>query len=134
MKKENEQMNKLVIPTIKTFLLGVAILGLLLFLPAWRLNYWQGWLFIVAFMTSVSVIGVYLSLKDPELLERRKRVGPSAEQSPQQKIIMSLSILTLPALLIFCALDDRFGWSPVPGWVSILGAVMVVLGLMIDLV
>ena len=82
-------MNKLIIPTLRTFLLGTVALGVLLFLPAWTLNYWQAWVFIVVFMVSVNVIGVYLSLKDPELLERRKKFGPATEQSTAQKIILT---------------------------------------------
>jgi len=52
-------MNKLILPAFRTFLIGVIALGVLLFLPAWTLNYWQAWAFIVVFMTSVIVIGVY---------------------------------------------------------------------------
>jgi protein-S-isoprenylcysteine O-methyltransferase Ste14 len=126
-------MNKLIIPTVRTFLLGTFALGVLLFVPAWTLNYWQAWVFIVVFMTAVSIIGLYLSLKDPELLERRKKFGPGTEQSPAQKIIMTIAILADLGLFVFCALDHRFGWSPVPAFVSIVGNVLVVLGLFIDL-
>jgi protein-S-isoprenylcysteine O-methyltransferase Ste14 len=125
-------MNKLVIPTLKTFMLGAIALGLLLFLPAWTLNYWQAWVFIVVFMTSANAIGVYLSLKDPELLERRKKGGPAAEQSTAQKIIISFAILGNIALLVFCALDHRFGWSPVPPAVALAGDALVALGFLID--
>jgi protein-S-isoprenylcysteine O-methyltransferase Ste14 len=127
-------MNKLIIPTLRTFLIGAIALGVLLFLPAWTLNYWQAWVFIVVFVTSVNAIGVYLSLKDPELLERRKKFGPGTEQSPAQKIIMSVAILGNIALLIFCALDHRFGWSRVPAYVSVAGNLLVALGLGIDLI
>ena len=44
-------MNKLVTQTLSTFLIGAVALGVLLFLPAWTLNYWQAWVFIVVFMT-----------------------------------------------------------------------------------
>jgi hypothetical protein len=64
-------MSKLIIQTFVTFLIGGLLLGVLLFISAGTLNYWQAWVFIVVFMTSVTVIGVYLSLKDPALLERR---------------------------------------------------------------
>ncbi len=87
-------MNKLIIPTVRTFLLGALVLGILLFLPAGTLNYWQAWLFIVVFMTSVNVIGVYFSLKDPALLDRRKKFGPGTEESPAQKIMMTIAILS----------------------------------------
>ena len=126
-------MSKLIFQTLGTFLLGVVVLGALLFLPAWTLNYWQAWVFTVVFMTSVSIIGVYLSLKDPALLERRKQIGPAAEQSPAQKLIISIAMLTNLGLLVFCALDHRYGWSPVPPYVSLFGDVLVALGLFIDL-
>jgi protein-S-isoprenylcysteine O-methyltransferase Ste14 len=126
-------MNKLIIPTLRTFLIGAIVLGALLFLPAWTLNYWQAWVFIIVFMTSVTVIGVYLSLKDPALLERRKKFGPTQEQSPAQKIAISSGVLTILGVFIFCALDHRFGWSPVPAYVSLAGDVLVALGLMVNL-
>jgi protein-S-isoprenylcysteine O-methyltransferase Ste14 len=126
-------MSKLIVPTVRTFLLGAIALGVLLFLPAWTLNYWQAWVFIAVFMTSVSIIGLYLALKDPELLERRKKFGPGQEQSPAQKIIMAIAVLADLGLFVFCALDRRFGWSPVPAYVSLLGNGLVALGLFIDL-
>lgn len=126
-------MNKLIVQTLGTFLLGGFLLGVLLFLPAGTFHYWQAWVFIVVFMASVSVIGVYLSLNDPALLERRKNIGPAAEQSPAQKIIISIGILADLGLLVFCALDHRYGWSRMPGYVSVLGDGLVALGLFIDL-
>lgn len=126
-------MNKLVIPTVRTFVIGALALGVLLFLPAWTLDYWQAWVFIVVFMVSVNVIGLYLSLRDPELLERRKKFGPGAETTAAQKIIMTVGILANIALLVFCALDHRFGWSPVPAPISLAGDGLVALGLFIDL-
>lgn len=126
-------MNKLVLPTLQNFLLGVAILGLFLFFPAWTLAYWQAWVFILVFMTSVSIIGVYLSIKDPVLLERRKKVGPAAEQDPVQRIIMSVALLSIAGLLVYCAIDYRLGWTPVPWYVSLIGDGLVALGLFINL-
>src|SRR5262245_52900631 len=126
-------MNKLIIPTIKSFLIGAIALGVLLFVPAGTLNYWEAWVFIVVFLTSANAIGVYLSLKDPELLERRKQFGPAAEQSKAQKAIISFAIFANIALLIFCGLDHRFGWSPPPPpLVSLAGDALVALGFLID--
>jgi protein-S-isoprenylcysteine O-methyltransferase Ste14 len=125
-------MNKLILPTIRTFLIGAIVLGLLLFLPAWTLNYWQAWVFILVFLSSVNTIGVYLSLKDPVLLERRKYVGPAAEQNKTQRIIMSLAIFAIITLLVFCALDHRLAWSPVSIYVSLIGDALVALGLLIN--
>jgi len=126
-------MNTLPFQTARTFLIGAIVLGVLLFLPAWTLAYWQAWVFIVVFMISVNVIGLYLSLKDPALLERRKKIGPGEEQSMAQKIIIFLAIFGNLALLVFCAFDHRFAWSPVPPSVSVVGDVLVALGLFINL-
>jgi len=127
-------MSKLILPTIRTFLIGAVLLGILLFLPAWTFNYWQAWVFIVVFTTSVNAVGLYLSLKDPALLERRKKFGPSVETSPAQKIIMSLIPLLVAAVLVFPALSHRFGWSPVPDYIALIGDALVVLGLFINII
>jgi hypothetical protein len=125
-------MNKLIIQTLGTFLMGAVVLGMLLFLPAWTLNYWQAWVFIVVFLVSTNAIGVYLSLKNPELLERRKKMGPAAETSIVQKVIISIAILGDFGLLVFSALDHRFGWSQVLPAVSLAGDALVALGFLID--
>jgi protein-S-isoprenylcysteine O-methyltransferase Ste14 len=126
-------MRNLIVQTFATFLIGAFLLGLLLFLPAGTLNYWQAWVFIVVFMTSVSAIGLYLALKDPVLLERRKKFGPAQEQSPVQKIVISIGVLALLGMFVFSALAHRFGWSPVPVYGSLAGDGLVALGLFIDL-
>ena len=125
-------MKKLILPALRTCLIGAIAFGLLLFLPAWTLNYWQAWIFILVFMASSNAIGVYLSIKDPALLERRKKVGPASETSPVQKIIMTTAILALVGLFIFCAFDYRFGWSQVPPVWVIAGDVLIILSFYIQ--
>ena len=127
-------MNKLILAALRTFLIGALVLGVLLFLPAWTFNYWQAWVFILVFQTSVNAIGLYLALKDPALFERRKKVGPAAEQNPAQKIIMSLALLSLVALLVVCALDHRLGWSRMPVVASLIGDLLVMLGLYLNFI
>ncbi len=131
--KEIPTLKSLILPTLKTLVIGGIAFGLLLFIPAATLNYWQAWVFILVFMVSTNIIGLYLSLKDPALLERRKKFGPSTETAPAQKIIMSIALLSIVGLLIFSALDHRFGWSPVSPTISVVGDVLVALGLFINL-
>jgi protein-S-isoprenylcysteine O-methyltransferase Ste14 len=119
--------------TLATSLIGLILFGILLFVPAGTLAYWQGWLFIVVFSVSTQAIGIYLAVNDPALLARRMQAGPGAEQRTSQRIIISLGFLSLVGVMVFSALDHRFGWSPAPAWVSILGAFLVALGLFIDL-
>lgn len=125
--------NQLTLRTLATSIIGVLALGIVLFVPAGTLVYWRGWLFILVFAASTQAIGVYLALKDPALLARRLQAGPAAERRMSQRIIISLGFLSLLGVLVFSALDHRFGWSPVPAWVSILGDVLVALGLFLNL-
>jgi protein-S-isoprenylcysteine O-methyltransferase Ste14 len=119
--------------TVKTAVLGVLVLGVITFVPAGTLAYWQGWAFIVVFTVSTNIIGIYLALKDPALLERRIKAGPGAEPRPVQKVLISVAFAGAIGLVIFCALDHRFGWSHAPIWVSAFGNILVALGLMINL-
>ena len=127
----NRANDKLIIPTLKSIVVGVVLLGLLLFLPAGTLNYWQAWALIAVFVLGSNAIGIYLSVYDPELLERRKQAGPKAETRPAQKIIMIVLIAALIGMLVLSALDHRFGWSKVPATVSLAGNALAALGLYI---
>ena len=100
----------------------------LLFVPAGTFDYWQAYIFMGVFVGGSAAIMVYLAIKDPELLERRMNVGPTAEKEPTQKVIMVFAFLGFIALLVVSALDRRFIWSSVPPWVSVLGAILVALG------
>ena len=125
--------NFFTVRTISISVLGVLVFAALLFVPAGTFNYWQGWLFLVVFAASTQAIGVYLALNNPALLERRMQFGPGAEQRPAQRIISALTAAGFLVVIVFSALDHRFGWSPVPFWVSLSGDALVVLGLYITL-
>lgn len=112
-----------------TALIGFVVFGLVLFLPAWTFNYWQAWVFIAVFSLSTLVPSIYLALMNPAALERRMHAGPAAETRAVQKIIITVGFLSLPAVMVFSAFDHRFGWSSVPTAVSVLGDILVAVGL-----
>src|SRR5215475_6478035 len=127
-------MSNLYIRAIRSTLLGAIVMAALLFLPAGTLAYWQAWVFLVLFVTASSAIGVYLAIHNPILLERRMNVGPIAEKEKSQKIISFFALFGFIALLVFPALDYRFGWSPVPPYVSLVGDVLVALGFLLTFI
>ena len=112
-----------------TSLIGLAVFGLLLFLPAGTLNYWQAWVLIAVFMVCTLVPSVYLLMKNPSALQRRMHAGPAAETRLTQRIVITAAFVLLPAMMVFSAFDHRFGWSPVPTAVSLLGDALVAIGL-----
>ncbi|MEU7634178.1 isoprenylcysteine carboxylmethyltransferase family protein [Nocardia sp. NPDC049220] len=120
---------KIALQTALSSLIGIALFGLLLFLPTGTFNYWQAWVFIAVFAISTTVPTIYLLRKDPATLQRRMHAGPRAETRIIQKYAVSGAFLSLAAMLIISALDHRFGWSSVPTAVSLCGDVLVALGL-----
>ncbi|QNJ92061.1 isoprenylcysteine carboxylmethyltransferase family protein [Mycolicibacterium fluoranthenivorans] len=111
--------------------LGLVFFGVLLFLPAGTLNYWQAWVFIAVFMATTLVPNVYLAVKNPATLARRMHGGPTAETRPVQKVIITATFASVVVMTVVSALDHRFGWSHVPTAVVILGNVLVVVGLVL---
>ncbi len=108
---------------------GLVIFGLLLFLPAGTLNYWQAWVFIAVFTVATIVPTIYLARTNPAALQRRMRAGPWAETRTAQKIIITSSFLVFFVMMPFSAFDHRMGWSHMPAWVSVIGDVLVAAGL-----
>ena len=59
------------------------------------------------------------------------QAGPVAETRPLQKIIITFAFLAMGAIIVVSALDFRLGWSSVAPAVSVIGAVVVAVGLLI---
>ncbi len=88
----------------------------LLLAPAWSLNYWQAWVYGIVFFATTTAIGIYFLKRDPRVIERRMRVGPTAERKPAQKIIMTLLLAGFVLLLVVPGFDHRWSLSRVPPW------------------
>jgi protein-S-isoprenylcysteine O-methyltransferase Ste14 len=115
----------------RTFVSLVALtvaMGLLLFLPAGTIRYWQAWVYLSIFTGASALTSIYLLRKDPALLIRRMKGGPMAEKETTQKIIMLFASAGFIALLAVPALDYRFGWSVVPFAVVMVGDISVAMG------
>ena len=108
--------------------LVLIVMGLLLFLPAGTTEYWQAWVMLAVFVGAWFLLALYLTKRDPALLERRLSGGPAAEKEKPQKIVMLVSSVGFVALLVVPALDHRFQWSRVPLYLVIAGDVLIALG------
>jgi protein-S-isoprenylcysteine O-methyltransferase Ste14 len=112
------------------FSLAVAVLvkGLLVFVPAGTLGYWQAWVYLSIFTGASILTTLYLIRHDPALLERRMKGGPMAERRPTQKLIMLGASVGFVGLLVVPALDVRFGWSAMSAGVVLLGDALLIAG------
>ena len=104
------------------------MIGALLFLPAWTVNYPYAWLFIALLFVPMLIMGIVLLIKAPALLEKRLN---NKEKEKAQKGVIALSGLMFPIGFVLSALDFRFGWLPLPEWVSIVAAVCFLLSYLI---
>lgn len=110
-------------------LTSLAVFVALLFWPAGTVDYWQGWTFLCVFAVASLVPILFLNRIDPAVVERRMYGGPTAEPRLVQKVVVVGIIGCFAGILVLSGLDRRFGWSQVPAWLSVLGAVMVAVGL-----
>jgi protein-S-isoprenylcysteine O-methyltransferase Ste14 len=128
-------VNNLASKTVLGFTQLITVLGILLLAPAWTLDYWQAWMYLLVFAASAALITTYLWKKDPKLLERRINAGPRAENEKSQKLIQVLASFVFIGTMILPSLDHRFSWSAVPLTVVVAGDLLVAFGfLMVFLV
>ncbi|OBK30959.1 hypothetical protein A5634_14920 [Mycobacterium asiaticum] len=120
---------KLGLQTAASVVCGLLIFGLVLFYPAGTFHYWQGWVFLAIFIVASIVPSLYLARTNPAALQRRMRAGPVAETRILQKFIIVGAMAGFFAMIALSALDYRFGWSSVPAAVTVVGDVLVAVGL-----
>lgn len=104
---------RLFLQALGKFLLGVVVIGLLLFLPAGSLQYWQGWLLMGILFVPMFSAGLVMMAKNPELL--RKRLN-AKEGEKEQRTVVKLSGILFVAAFVMAGLNWRFDWCVLPDW------------------
>ena len=62
---------KLFFEALLKFLLGLISVGLLIFIPANTIKYWNGWLFMCLLFIPMFIVGGDMMIKNPNLLKSR---------------------------------------------------------------
>lgn len=114
---------KLFIQAITKFLFGFILIGLLIFLPAGTLSFFNGWLFMGILFVPMFLAGIVMMFKNPDLLKKRL---DAKEKQREQSTVIKLSGLMFLAGFIVAGLDFRFGWLTLPKGV-VIGAAIVFL-------
>ena len=109
----------------------IVALWLLLFIPAWSLDFPAAWLYWATFSVLVIAVTVWFLRTDPRLIESRIKSGPSAEKEKSQKIIQAITGTAFILLMIIPGLDHHFGWSHLPFSVAIAGDLLLATGFFI---
>lgn len=115
---------KLFLQAIIKFLLGVVLVGLLVFLPAGTFNYLGGWILMGILFIPMFIAGIIMMVKNPKLLASRLN---AKEKEKKQDLVVKLSGLMFIAGFVVAGLDYRFKWLELPIYVNIIGSVIFIL-------
>ncbi|MBE6132281.1 MAG: DUF1295 domain-containing protein [Erysipelotrichaceae bacterium] len=116
---------KLFLEAIIKFLFGIVLVGLLIFLPAGTLSYFNGWLFMGVLFIPMLIAGIIMMIKNPKLLANRL---DAKEKQKDQNIVIKLSGLMFVAGFIVAGLDYRFKWIVISPIVSYVFSLIFLLG------
>ena len=116
---------KLFFGAIIKFLLGVLLVGLLVFLPAGSLSYLNGWIFMGVLFIPMYIAGIVMMFINPKLLQSRL---DAKEKQKDQNLVIKLSGLMFIAGFIVAGLDYRFTFIKIPQEVSYIASLVFLLG------
>lgn len=112
---------KLFVQAIAKYLLGVVLVGALIFLPAGTLSFWGGWLLMGILFIPMFFAGIVMMFKNPGLLKSRLK---AKETQSEQSAVIKLSGLMFLAGFAVAGLGVRFDWYVLPKGISIGAAVV----------
>ncbi|MBE6592504.1 MAG: isoprenylcysteine carboxylmethyltransferase family protein [Ruminococcaceae bacterium] len=110
---------KLLFNAVIKFILGLILVGTLLFVPAGSFAYVGAWLFIALLFLPMLILGIILFIRSPELLAKRLDVK---EKQNTQKGVVAIAALLFLCGFVVAGLDFRFGWSHVPSVVTVIAS------------
>ena len=111
---------KLFFQAIIKFLLGIILVGLLVFLPAGTIKFFNGWLLMGVLFIPMFLAGLVMMVKNPELLKKRLNVK---EERKEQDIVVKLSGLMFIAAFVVAGFTHRYGWLTLSTEMVIIGVV-----------
>lgn len=116
---------KLFVSALVKFLIGLLLVGLLIFLPAGTLAYPGGLLFLCLLFVPMLLMGIVMLTRARDLL--RKRLDVKEKQGTQKGVVAVMGLIFLGGFIL-AGLDFRFGWSTVPLPVVIVASVLFLIG------
>jgi len=117
---------------IQKSLVGLAIMLVLLFVPAGTLAWPAGWIFLIEFSIASALITRWLQRHNPALLDERMKPLIQRDQKPWDQLLMTAFLVLWCAWFVLMSLDAaRFGWSRLPLWLQVIGAIAVAVAMYI---
>ena len=102
---------KLLFQAITKFIIGAVLVGLLIFLPAGTLSFFNGWLFMGILFIPMFLAGIVMMVKNPGLLEKRLN---AKEKQQDQSMVVKLCGLMFIVGFVLAGLGVRLDWYILP--------------------
>ena len=115
---------KLFFEAILKFVLGVLIIGVLMFWPAGTFGFWNAWLLMGLLFIPMFIAGIILLIKNPDLLKKRL---DAKEKEGEQKKVIGMSAIIFILGFVLAGLDFRNGWSNMPLWVVMSASIIFII-------
>jgi len=115
---------KLFFEAISKFVLGILLIGLLIFIPASTINYWNGWLFMFLLFIPMFISGIVMMIKAPNLL--KSRLNAKEKESEQKEVIILSGLMFLSGFII-AGLNYRFSWIKLPSSIVVISSIIFLL-------
>lgn len=115
---------ELFLQAILKFCFGFLLIGVLIFLPAGTVKFFEGWVFMVILFVPMFFAGIIMMIKSPELL--RKRLN-AKEKEAEQSLVVKLSGLMFVLGFVVAGLNYRFQWVMLPDIVTWIAVVVFLL-------
>lgn len=120
--------NNLFLQALKKIIAGFVAIGVLLFLPAGTLCYWNAWLLVAVLFVPMLLLGIVMLFKSPKLLEKRL---DAKEKINEQKWVVALSGIMFVAAFVVAGLNFRYSWNSLPDYLIWIGVSVFLLSYLI---
>ncbi|MBQ6512379.1 isoprenylcysteine carboxylmethyltransferase family protein [Methanobrevibacter sp.] len=114
----------LLLQATKKFVLGLLVVGLLIFLPAGTIDFPNGWLFIGLLFIPMLIMGIIIFIKNPALLQKRLN---AKEKESEQKLVVLLSGLMFISAFVLAGLNYRFNLTKLPSIIVTISSIIFLL-------
>lgn len=106
------------------YLMGLLLVGLLIFIPAGSISFFNGWLLLGLLFIPMFIVGIIMLIKNPELLKRRLN---AKEKESEQKEVLIYSACMFITGFVLAGLNYRFKWIELPNIIVIISSILFIL-------
>ena len=92
-----------------------------MFISANTFKYWNGWIFMGLLFVPMFIAGIFLMIKNPELL--RKRLNAREKENEQQHVIAFSGLMFVSGFIV-AGLNYRYSWIVLPNMVVIISSIL----------